>query len=148
MTDRIFLDTNILVYLFDADAPTKQLRVRQLLANQGLQARLVLSTQVLQEFYVSVTRKLATPLELPVAAQAVRDLATWPVIQIDPALILSAIARSQTAHLSFWDALIVEAALTGGTTELYSEDFQDGLVIEGMRILNPFRPGFTVPQSH
>ncbi len=142
MTDRVFLDTNILVYLFDADAPTKQRRVRDLLSNQALQARLVLSTQVLQEFYVSVTRKLATPLEPPVAAQTVWDLATWPVIQIDPGLILSAIARSQTARLSFWDALIVEAALSGGATALYSEDLQDGLVIEGMRISNPFQRGF------
>ncbi len=60
MTDRVFLDTNILVYLFDTDTPAKQRRARQLLSSQTLQARLMLSTQVLQEFYVSVTRKLVS----------------------------------------------------------------------------------------
>ncbi len=60
MTDRVFLDTNILVYLFDTDTPVKQRRARQLLSSQTLQARLMLSTQVLQEFYVSVTRKLVS----------------------------------------------------------------------------------------
>ena len=142
MTDRVFLDTNILVYLFDTDTPVKQRRARQLLSSQTLQARLMLSTQVLQEFYVSVTRKLAAPLEPAVAARAVQDLATWPVVQIGSRVILSAIARSQTARLSFWDALIVEAALDGGATDLYTEDLQDGLVIEEMRVLNPFQEGF------
>ena len=75
------------------------------------------------------------------AARAVQDLATWPVVQIGSRLILSAIARSQTARLSFWDALIVEAALNGGATDLYTEDLQDGLVIEEMRVLNPFQEG-------
>lgn len=147
MTGRLFLDTNILVYLFDADAPTKQGHVRQFLSNQTLQARLILSTQVLQEFYVTVTRKLATPLEPVAAAQAVRDLATWAVVQIDPSLILSAIARSQVSRISFWDALIVEAALSGGATDLYSEDLQDGLIVEGMRISNPFRSGSQTSQK-
>ena len=147
MTGRLFLDTNILVYLFDADAPTKQSHVRQLLSNQTLHARLILSTQVLQEFYVTVTRNLATPLEPVAAAQAVRDLATWAVVPIDPSLILSAVARSQVSCISFWDALIVEAALSGGATDLYSEDLQDGLIVEGMRISNPFRSGFQTPQN-
>jgi predicted nucleic acid-binding protein len=141
MTDRVFLDTNVLVYLFDADASAKQRRVREILSAPALRGRLVLSTQVLQEFYVCVTRKLAVPLDPVAAAQAVRDLAAWPVVQIDPALILSAIARSRTAQLSFWDALIVEAALAGGATSLYSEDLQAGRVIEGLRISNPFQEG-------
>jgi predicted nucleic acid-binding protein len=139
MKDRVFLDTNILVYLFDADAPTKQLQVRAILANPALRGRLILSTQVLQEFYVCVTRKLAVPLDPKEAAQTVRDLATWPVVQIDPPLILSGIARSRTEQLSFWDALIVEAALAGGAAHLYSEDLQDGRVIEGLHIVNPFQ---------
>jgi predicted nucleic acid-binding protein len=63
MKERVFLDTNVLVYLFDADDPAKQRRVQDLLSNREVRARLILSTQVLQEFYVSVTRKLATPLE-------------------------------------------------------------------------------------
>jgi predicted nucleic acid-binding protein len=139
MKDRVFLDTNILVYLFDADAPTKQRQVREILSNPALRGRLILSTQVLQEFYVCVTRKLSVPLDPEEATQTVRDLAAWPIVQIDPPLILSGIARSRTEQLSFWDALIVEAALTGGAAHLYSEDLQDGRVIEGLQIVNPFQ---------
>jgi predicted nucleic acid-binding protein len=98
-----------------------------------------LSTQVLQEFYVSVTRKLATPLDPEAAFQAVQDLAAFPIVQIDPSLILLAIQRSRKAKVSFWDALILEAALAAGATLLYSEDFQDGAVFGGLRIANPFK---------
>lgn len=139
MKERVFLDTNVLVYLFDADDPAKQRRVQDLLSNRELRAQLILSTQVLQEFYVSVTRKLAIPLDPETAFQAVRDLADFPVVQIDPPLILLAIQRSRTAKISFWDALILEAALAAGATLLYSEDFQDGAAFGGLRIVNPFK---------
>ena len=112
MKERVFIDTNVWVYLFDADNPTKQRLVRDLLSNRELRALLILSTQVLQEFYVSVTRKLATPLDPEAGFQAVQDLAAFPMVQIDPPLILLAIQRSRKAKVSFWDALILEAALT------------------------------------
>ena len=127
MKERVFLDTNVLVYLFDADEPAKQQRARTLLSNQELRDQVTLSTQVLQEFYVSVTRKLAVPLDPDTALKAVQDLAVFPIIQIDTPLILLAIQRSRKATVSFWDALILEAALVAGTTLLYSEDFQGGL---------------------
>ena len=139
MKERVFLDTNVLVYLFDADDPAKQRRVQALLSDRELRAQLILSTQVLQEFYVSVTRKLGTPLDPEAAFQAVQDLAAFPVVQIDPPLILLAIQRSRKAKVSFWDALILEAALAAGATRLYSEDFQDGAVFGGLRIANPFK---------
>lgn len=139
MKERIFLDTNVLVYLFDTDDPTKQRRVRDLLSSPELRAQVILSTQVLQEFYVSVTRKPATPLDLDTAFQAVQDLTAFPIVQIDPSLILLAIQRSSKAKVSFWDALIVEAALVAGATLLYSEDFQDGAVFGALRVTNPFR---------
>jgi predicted nucleic acid-binding protein len=139
MKERVFLDTNVLVYLFDADDPAKQRRVQALLSDRELRAQLILSTQVLQEFYVSVTRKLGTPLDPEAAFQAVQDLAAFPVVQIDPPLILLAIQRSRKAKVSFWDALILEAALAAGATFLYSEDFQDGAVFGGLRIANPFK---------
>jgi predicted nucleic acid-binding protein len=139
MKERVFVDTNVLVHLFDADDPTKQRIVQNLLSNRDLRARLILSTQVLQEFYVSVTRKLATPLDPESAFQAVQDLAAFPVIQIDPPLILLAIQRSRKAKVSFGDALILETARTAGATLLYSEDFQDGSVYGGLRIANPFQ---------
>ena len=139
MKDRVFLDTNVLVYLFDADDPARQRRVQDLLSNRELRARLILSTQVLQEFYVSVTRKLSTPLDPEAAFQAVQDLAAFPIVQIDPPLILLSIQRSRKAKVSFWDALILEAALAAGATLLYSEDFQDGALFGGLRIANPFK---------
>ena len=139
MKERVFLDTNVLVYLFDADDLAKQRRVQELLSNRELRAQLILSTQVLQEFYVSVTRKLGTPLDPEAAFQAVQDLAAFPVVQIDPPLILLAIQRSRKAKVSFWDALILEAALAAGATLLYSEDFQVGAVFGGLRIANPFK---------
>lgn len=138
MNERIFLDTNVLVYLFDHDSPEKQRLAREILARYGPSGSLLLSTQVLQEFYVTVTKKLAVPLAVETAAQAVSDLAVFPLVPIDPALILSAIRRSHLARLSFWDALIIEAALAGKATHLYSEDLQHHQQFDGLRVVNPF----------
>ncbi len=138
MTDLSFLDTNVLVYLFDTDSPAKQRTIRDLLSHQALDGQVMLSTQVLQEFYVAVTRKLATPVEPEVAYRVVRDFTAFSIVRLDPPLILAAIVRSQTAQFSFWDALIVEAAIEGGAKYLYSEDFQDGQVIDGVQVTNPF----------
>ncbi|MGH8513512.1 MAG: PIN domain-containing protein [Gammaproteobacteria bacterium] len=136
--ERRFLDTNVLVYLFDIDAPEKKAAVTALFEGEGASGLLILSTQVLQEFYVVVTRKLARPLAPEVAEQAVRDFATWPVRQVTPALILSAIRRSIASRLSFWDALIVETAIDAGATVILTEDLQHGQAIDGVRIVNPF----------
>ncbi len=138
MNDRIFLDTNVVVYLFDNDSPEKQSRAREIFSREDFRGRIIISTQVLQEFYVSVTRKLAEPLEPNMAYRAVRDLAVLPVVQVDTSMIFSAISRSQTDQVSFWDALIIQAALVGGARWLYTEDLQHGRIIEGMHIENPF----------
>lgn len=138
MSDRIFLDTNVLVYLFDRSAPRKQARARELLEVEGVAGRLALSTQVLQEFFVSVTRKLARPLPPEEAERAARNLTILPVIQVDIEMLLRAMAGSRRHRLSFWDALIVEAALAGGCQLLLSEDLQHGRQIGGLRIENPF----------
>jgi len=136
---KAFFDTNILVYLFDTGAPAKQRRARELLTQHTLAGETLLSTQVLQEFYVAVTRKLATPLDLDTAYQAVRELAVMPAIRVDVPLILSAIQLSRSKRLSFWDALIICSALEGGASILYSEDMQDGQAFETLRIKNPLR---------
>ena len=135
---RCFFDTNILVYLFDADASEKQAKCRALFESEVTAGRAVLSTQVLQEFYVAATRKLAVPLAPEVAEEVVRNLAALPVAQIDNALIFRAIHRSKLLRFSFWDSLIVSAALSSGADRLLTEDLQHGQVIEGMRIENPF----------
>jgi len=138
MTDRVFLDTNILVYLFDADAPDKQQRVREILATSAERADVAISTQVLKEFYVVVTRKLAVPLDPESATRALHNLALLPTVREDTPLILNAVALHRRYQISFWDALIVQAALDAGCQRLFTEDLTDGQVFESVRIENPF----------
>ncbi len=135
---RAFFDTNVLVYLFDADAPEKQAKARQLLEREVTEGRVVLSTQVLQEFYVAVTRKLARPLDPRTAEQALLHLARLPVSQVDTGLVLNAAIRSRQDRLSFWDSLIVETALSAGAKRLYTESLQDGQILDGLVVVNPF----------
>ena len=137
---RAFFDTNVLVYLFDNDAAEKQERARELLAQQAGSGQVLLSTQVLQEFFVAVTRKLSRPLPVDDAAQAIRRLAAFQVVQVDTGMILEAIAVSKRFGISFWDALIVQAARQGGAEILYSEDLQHNQDVVGVRIVNPFLP--------
>lgn len=135
---RTFFDTNVFVYLFDADAPKKQALARKLLVREADAGRATLSTQVLQEFFVTVTRKLAVPLEVHEAERAVRRLVDLSVVQIDPDLVLSAIGTSVRNGLSFWDALIVRAAQQSGAAILYTEDLENGQKFDGLEVVNPF----------
>jgi predicted nucleic acid-binding protein len=132
---RLFLDSNILVYLFDQDVPEKQNVARQLLLTYD---RLLLSTQVLQEFYVVATRKLARPLAPRRAAEVVDTLLEHDVVQITPTLLRRAIDRSIDSQLSYWDSVIVEAALACEAEFLLSEDMQHGWRIGSMTVWNPF----------
>lgn len=136
---RSFFDTNVLVYLFDEDSPEKQAAARELVRQETADGRAVLSTQVLQEFYVAITRKLALPVPPPTALQALADLCALPVVQVDKDLVLRGARRSQAGDFSFWDALIVEAALQARATTLWTEDLQHGQTVETLRIANPFR---------
>ena len=138
MSERIFIDTNILVYLFDADSAEKQNRSREIIADEDIRSRIVISTQVLQEFYVAVTRKLAIPLNLDDAEKAVTDLSALPVVQVDVSTILRAIKISRHLKFSFWDSLIVESAISAGAKILYSEDLQHGQTIDELQIINPY----------
>ena len=133
-----FVDTNVLVYAFDDSEPEKRTAAWELLKRHGAAGELVLSTQVLQEFFVTVTRKLARPLPLESARDAVQAFAEYPLAQIDRVLLLRAIERHRVDGFSFWDALIVEAALEMGCKRLYSEDLQHGRRLEGMKIVDPF----------
>jgi len=137
---RRFFDTNVLVYLFDASAPRKKARAQELLKQAVGEGLALLSTQVLQEFFVAVIRKLSVPLPHEQAQRAVRDLAKLPTVQVDAEMILKAIETMRRYQLSFWDSLIVQAALHGGATILYTEDLQHGQAIETLTVQNPFRP--------
>jgi predicted nucleic acid-binding protein len=138
MSGRSFVDTNVIVYLFDDGEPAKQARARRLIADPETPA-LVVSTQVLAECYVTLTRKLPHPLDLSSARIAIERLAEWPVVQTDTALVLAAIATCEQEQVSFWDAMIIEAAATADCDRLITEDLHDGATIRGVRIENPFR---------
>lgn len=138
---RAFFDTNVLVCLFDAGAPKKQALARKVLVREADAGRATLSTQVLHEFFVAVTRKLAVPLEVDEAERAVRRLADLSVVQVDPDLILGAIGTSMRSGIPFRDALIVCAAQRCGADTLYTEDLQDGRKFDGLEIVDPFREG-------
>jgi predicted nucleic acid-binding protein len=138
MTGRTFLDSNILVYSVD-EGPAeeaKHARATELLS--GRAESLVVSTQVLQEFYVVATRKLKNPLSEERAARAVRGLAKLDVIGMDVPLVLAAVDTSRTAKISLWDALIIEAASRAGCDRVLSEDLNAGQEMHGVRIENPF----------
>jgi predicted nucleic acid-binding protein len=135
--ERAFLDTNVLVYLFDHSEPVKTQRARDLL-EQAKPGELALSAQVLSEFYVVVTRKLERPLDPAVASQAVDWLSLLQVVALDPVLVKAAIHTSRSAQISYWDALIVASAACGGCARLLTEDLNDGQVIGSVRIENPF----------
>ena len=137
---RSFFDTNVFVYLFDQDAPAKQARARRLFAEQGRAGHIVLSPQVLQELYVTVTRKLARPVSQQAALAAITHLSTFTMVAVDGGTVLRATHLHQRASLSFWDALIVQAALEGNCKRLYSEDLQTGRSFGELVIENPFAP--------
>ncbi len=135
---RVFVDTNVVVYLFDASDPDKQRRAGELLADLAGRKALVLSSQVLSEFYVTVTRKLAEPLPQASAAQALADLAAFPVVAVDAALVQQAAELSSAEQLAFWDALILTSAAEAGAGTVYSEDLQAGRSYRGVTVVDPF----------
>jgi predicted nucleic acid-binding protein len=136
MSARWFVDTNVLVYAFDDATPAKRDRARALLTTPG--APLVISAQVIGEFYMVVTRKLARPLDEGHAGAAVSELLRFPVMPIDSELARAAVSTSRAAQLSYWDALIVEAAAAAGCDRLLTEDLADGATIRSVRVENPF----------
>jgi predicted nucleic acid-binding protein len=133
---KAFLDANILVYAQDRDSAAKRRRSREVIAALAEAGTGVISTQVLQEFYVAVTRKLGVA---PLAAKSVlQTFKVFEIVQTSPDLIDSAIDGSVLNGIAFWDALIVAAAAASGCAIVYSEDLNAGQVIQGVRIENPF----------
>ncbi|MGE3595719.1 MAG: PIN domain-containing protein [Dehalococcoidia bacterium] len=139
MSVKAFIDTNVLVYLFDARDPTKRARAAQLLQELSESgASLVVSTQILQEAYVALTRKLGMSGADALAYLQMLEGASVRVHTIDTPLVWRAAERSAADRLSFWDALIVEAALEADCERLYSEDLQTGRVFDTLGVVNPF----------
>lgn len=131
-----FVDTNILVYAVDRSEPRKSTIAAALLEERA--AELVLSAQVLSEFYAVSTRRLPIPLSEEAAAALVEELARLPTVAVDLNLVRDGIRWSREAQLSYWDGLILAAARRGGCHTLLTEDLSHGATIAGVRIENPF----------
>jgi predicted nucleic acid-binding protein len=138
MSDRTFLDTNVLVYAIDDAEPAKQEIAKRALASSNY-GRFTVSAQVLGEFYVTVTRRLAKPLSTADAMSGIEHLDGYGVVPIDAALVNEAISTSRSAQISYWDGLIVAAAERAGCERLLTEDLNDGQLIGSVRVENPFR---------
>jgi predicted nucleic acid-binding protein len=134
-----FIDTNILIYSHDTHDEAKHRAAENLLAQLWTSGLGILSTQVLQEFYRAATRKLQPPLTPTQARKVVCDYSEWCRVDTDPLLIISASRLSEEHSISFWDALIIEAALRAGATELVTEDLQHGHRFGELTVRNPFR---------
>jgi predicted nucleic acid-binding protein len=136
--ERVFVDTNIIVYAYDRDAGRKHEIARDLLIGLWSAAGGVLSAQILQEFYVTVTRKIASPLTREAAREIIEDYLTWDVVSNDGAMVLEAIDIETGENISFWDALVIAAAKRGGAEVLLSEDLSDGRKFGDLIVRNPF----------
>jgi predicted nucleic acid-binding protein len=135
---REFVDANVLVYAFDASAGRKKVIAERLLARLWETRAGCVSVQVLQEFFVTVTGKVAKPLSDDEAADRIRELATWKVFRPTADDVLDAIKLHTQARLSFWDAMVVQAAAESGCEVLWTEDLNHGQMLRGVRIRDPF----------
>lgn len=137
MNDRTFIDSNILIYAHDVDANAKNQIAKDLLRELWSERTGVLSMQVLQEFYVNVTRKIPFPLSKDLARLVVSSYAMW-CMETTPIEISAAFRIEDESRIGFWDALIVSSAAKSGATRILSEDFSAGQRIAGILIENPF----------
>jgi len=136
--NKVFVDTNVLVYAYDRSAGSKRETARETVMELWRNRRGLISTQVLQEFSAAVLSKIPRPLGLETVKNVVDDLLHWEVVVNDGRSVLAALDVQFRHRLSFWDALVVQAAVRGGAAVLCSEDFSDGRVFEGVRVMNPF----------
>jgi predicted nucleic acid-binding protein len=138
MSDRIFVDTNILVYAHDLSAGERHDRASAIIVSLWEAETGVVSTQVLQELYVTITRKIRDPLNPSEAREIIRNYLAWPVQINDPESTILASEIGEKNRLSFWDALIVAAALRLHAKKIITEDLNHGQMIESILVENPF----------
>ncbi len=137
MSDKYFVDTNVLVYAHDRSTGRKHERARALVEQLWHAGNGVLSTQVLQELCVSLRRKAAHPLPIEEIHRLVQDYLSWEVVVNGPEAALEALELEGRYKISFWDALILQAAEIAGAIVLYSEDFSAGQKLGSVRVVNP-----------
>lgn len=145
MNDRILVDTSVLVYAYDRSEPHKQQQALQVLDRLAVTRAGVISAQVLSEFSVVVTRKIAAPLEVGEAYDRVRNhLQSWTVLELTGMVVLEAGRGVRDHQFNFWDAQIWAVARLNQIPAVFSEDFDTGATIEGVRFVNPFAEGFKI----
>jgi len=137
MNGKTFVDTNVLIYAHDIDAGPKHEIAKSLMRELWSNRAGLLSTQVLQEFYVNVTRKIASPLPKVSARAVIRGYASW-CIENTLVDISTAFQIEDESQIGFWDALVIASAVKGGATRLISEDLNSGQTVMGVLIENPF----------
>jgi predicted nucleic acid-binding protein len=133
-----FVDTNVLLYAHDRSAGEKHLRARELVTGLWESGEGCLSIQVLQEFYVNVTRKVAKPLTPEAAAQIIADLSVWQMHRPGVEDVLDAIRLQSRYQISFWDAMIIASALQSGCQTIWSEELNPGQTYDQVKVLSPF----------
>jgi len=139
MNDRVFLDTNILVYAYDQHDPQRQTKAQGLLTDGIKQENLFLSVQVLGEFFNVVTRHIPQPMSPSEAKEIINTLNILPIQEIDMTMVKRAIDTHEMYRISYWDSLIVSAAERTGCRIILSEDLSDGQTYHDIQVNNPFK---------
>lgn len=140
MNAKQFVDTNILMYAHDVSAGAKHQRAKVLVEELWRTRSGVVSTQVLQELCVNLRRKAGRPLELKATRDLIADYLSWQVMVNTGESILEALELEDRYRISFWDALVIQAAQASGAEVLYSEDLSDGQTYGSVRVVNPLAP--------
>jgi len=138
MNGKVFVDTNVLVYAHDIDAGEKNRMAADRIAGLWETRNGIISSQVLQEFYVTVTHKIPSPLPQSVARTLISNYSVWQVEVATADTVIAASEIEERYQLSLWDSLIIAAASHGGAEVLLTEDLNAGQTIDGVKILNPF----------
>ena len=138
MSDKLFFDTNILVYAFDKSDKLKHNISSNLIKTAFENRNGCISTQVLQEFFVVTTQKIEKTLTINDARDIIKDFSVWTVIDTNLPVILQSIEVMKGHKLSFWDSLIICAAKVAGCSTIYTEDLSHKQVIENIKIINPY----------
>ncbi|MFN3762275.1 MAG: PIN domain-containing protein [Anaerolineae bacterium] len=147
MSGRIFLDTNVLVYAYDRSEPEKQQQAIRILDALGSQGRGAISAQVLAEFFVAITRKIAAPLTVEEGYERVQNhLRIWTVLNLTGPVVLEAIRGMREHQFHFWDGMIWATARLNQIAVIFTEDFPGREVVEGIRFVNPFSGEFRLEE--
>ncbi len=138
MNDKLFFDTNILVYANDSSEKVKQEIARSLLKDSLIKQNGVISVQVLSEFWVTVTQKIKNPLSVEIAEKELELFQLMEIVSLDYSLFKDALRFQQLIQISYWDSLILAASHSAGCKTIYTEDLNHGQITAGMERCNPF----------